>query len=463
MEKVILRVSDIMKPTDFYLVTDTHFFKNSLGAYGKEYEKFMRNEQKCFAETEAINKAVFKFLEENKDTDNILFAGDLSFNGEKESHLAFIEMLKGLKASGKNVYVITAGHDYNDNCLSYDNDGKHHIEGTRRNELYDLYYEFGFKDAIAVDRKHLSYVAQLSDGVRLLALNNDGNCDDFQTYDDEQIKWIKKQTKKARADNQMMFAMNHYPLIAGQPIFSLVPSAVQKNAGEITEMLADEGVHLVFTGHMHNQSINEKVSKNGNKFYDVCTGSIIASPAVIRFVTIEDKNTVTIKTVPTPDFEWNTGDRSCKQYLADLFDSMILNMISDMKENPKVILDRFGAGDKEKLYPLVRFLGKKFDTFTVGKICRLFCVKCDKKIRNMLLKNYIAQLVRNLFSGNQPFVEGTPEGDALLGVLKRLNPILKKIHLKNTDGEAVDLFDILKNSAGNYGIDDYSATLILNN
>ena len=79
----------------------------------------------------------------------------------------------------------------------------------------------------------------------------------------------------------------------------------------------------------------------------------------------------------------------------------------------------------------------------------------------MLLKNYIAQLVRNLFAGNQPFVEGTPEGDALLGVLKRLNPILKKIHLKNTDGEAVDLFDILKNSAGNYGIDDYNVTLYL--
>lgn len=65
-----------------------------------------------------------------------------------------------------------------------------------REELFDLYYEFGFKDAIAVDQKHLSYVAQLSDGIRLLALNNDGNCRDFKTYDNEQLAWIKEQTKR---------------------------------------------------------------------------------------------------------------------------------------------------------------------------------------------------------------------------------------------------------------------------
>ena len=61
-----------MSLLDFYLITDTHFFKNSLGAYGKEYDEFMRFEQKCFAETEAINNAIFDYLATQTKTDTIL-------------------------------------------------------------------------------------------------------------------------------------------------------------------------------------------------------------------------------------------------------------------------------------------------------------------------------------------------------------------------------------------------------
>lgn len=450
-----------MSLTNFYLVTDTHFFKNSLGAHGKEYDEFMRFEQKCFAETEAINDSLFEYLATQTKTDNILIAGDLSFNGEKESHLGFIELLKKLQNNGKKVYVITAGHDFNDYCKGYDENGVHEVESTKRDELFDLYYEFGFKDAIAVDKKHLSYVAQLCPGVRLLALNNDGTEDCRDTYDEEQMAWIMEQIKTAKAENQMIFAMNHYPLLPGQPIFSLIKSAVQKNATQITTDFADEGLHLVFTGHMHNQAINEKITEKGNKLYDVCTGAPIACPAIMRFVTIEDTETVDIKSEATPDFTWDTNGRDCKKYLSDLFDSMILNMLSDMKDNPERMARKLGMKSSSVMLKALRFVGKLFDKLTCGGLCRLFFVRCHKSIKKMLLKDYIVQLVQNLFKGNQPFKEDTPEGDALLKILKRLNFILKRIKVKTIDGDPADLYEILKHSAGNYGIDDYNAVLKL--
>lgn len=259
----------------------------------------------------------------------------------------------------------------------------------------------------------------------------------------------------------MMIAMNHYPMLPGQPIFSIVPSAVQKNAGNITTMLADEGVHLVFTGHMHNQSINEKITEKGNKFYDVCTGSIIASPSVMRYVTVESRKKVKIETINCPDFEWDTNGRSCTKYLDDMFDNMIVNMLEDLKTNPARLLSRFGAGNKTKLFPIAKKIGKLLNKLTVGGTARLLWVKCDKSIRKMLLKDYIVELVRQVFSGNQSFKEGTPKGDVFLRVLKRFNFILKKVKLKNTGGVQVQLYDILKNSAGNYDIDDYNTELIL--
>ncbi len=448
-----------MRELKFYLITDTHFFKNSLGAYGEEYDKFMRFEQKCFAETENINRSVFDWLKTANEADIVLIAGDLSFNGEKESHLGFIELLKELKTSGKKIFVVTADHDFKDAPFAFDETGRLTPEGTKRDELFDLYYDYGFGEAIAVDRKHLSYVAQLGDGVRLLALNNDY---DGREYDKEQLEWIREQAQKAKDDGQIMFAMNHYPLLPGQPLFSVIPSAVQKNSSAVTTMLADLGVHLVFTGHMHNQSINLKVTPSGNKFYDVCTGSIIADPAIIRHVTIKEDNTVDIKSIPTPDFEWDTNGKGCKQYLSDMFDSMILNMLSDMKDNPKSLLSRFGAGDKKGLYPVVKTAGRLLDRLTVGGVCRLMWIGCeDKGLKRMKLKNYATELVRGVFEGNQTFKEGTPKGDVFLKFLKRINFILKKINVKAIDGTPADMFDILKNTAGNYGIDDYNATLKL--
>lgn len=454
-----------MNDLKFYLITDTHFFKNSLGARGEAYDDFMRFEQKCFAETQSINISVFDWLKNADEADNVLIAGDLTFNGEKESHLEFIKLLNELKASGKNVYVITADHDFKkdgDSCFAFDENGRSSPQSTKREELYDLYYEFGFKDALAVDKKHLSYVSQIGEGVRLLALNNDGADDGQRRFDEEQIKWIKEQAKKAREDGQIMFAMNHYPLLPGQPIFSIVPSAVQKESDAVTTMLADEGVHLIFTGHMHNQSINEKITDRGNKIYDVCTGSIIADPAIIRHVTITSENKAIIKSIETPDFEWDTKGKSCKQYLSDLFDSMILNMLDDMQYNPERILSRFGARGSKGLFPVFKTVGKIINKITLGSVCRLLWIKCDKSLKHELLKNYLAELVRGVFEGNQTFVEGTPKGDVFISFLKRMNPVFSKINLKTVDGKKADLFDILKNSAGNYGIDDYNAVLDLN-
>ena len=453
-----------MTPFSFYLITDPHYFKNSLGARGEAYDDFMRYEQKCFAETQSINEAVFEYLNSADEADTLLIPGDLIFNGEKASHLDFIEHLKELQKSGKKVYVVTADHDFKESreeCFSIDEEGWHHPENTPRAELFDLYYEFGFKDAIAVDKQHLSYVAQLADGIRLLALNNDGPDGGGRFFDDNHIAWIKEQCKKAQEDGQMMFAMNHYPLIPGQPILSLVKTTYQKGSIEVLTMLADMGVHLVFTGHMHNQSINVKVTESGNKIYDVCTGSIIADPSTIRLVKIIDEETVDIKSIPTPDFEWDTKGKTCKQYLSDLFDNMILNMLGDMETEPERIMHKLGMDDKPKMKPIIRLLGKRLNKVTVGHLARLLWIKCDKSIRKIKLKDFAAELVRIVFEGNQGFVEGTPKGDVFLRFIKRFRFALKKIKANGYDGKHVDIYEALRNSAGNYDIDDYNAVLKL--
>ncbi len=450
-----------MKEFKFYLITDTHYYSESLCQPGPAYDDFMHYEQKCAAETASINRSVFEFLKNADESDIVLMAGDLTFNGEKKSHEEFRELLYELKAAGKKIFVVTADHDCSNEPFAFGENGRYQPEGIKREELPELYKDFGFGQAIESDEEHLSYVAQLSDDVRLLALNSDIKTDGKYTFEESQYEWIKKQAEKARQDGQFIFAMNHYPILGGQPILSLVAKTMVKDSHKFASFLADNGINMIFTGHMHNQSINEITTEKGNKFYDICTGAIIADPATIRLVTIKDESTVEIKSIPTPDFDYDTNGKDCKQYLSDLFDNMISNVLYDLKYDTVRAMNKLGIKQTPTMKFVCKTVGNIVNSLTLGGISRLLFFKCDKSVRKVKLSDFATELVRVVFEGNQPFKEGTPMGDAFLAFLSRLRFVFKKIDIKTPDGKKADLYDILKNTAGNYGIDDYNATLKL--
>ncbi len=447
-----------MQELRFFVITDTHFFKNSIGAYGTDYELYMDTQQKCFAETEAINRAVFDFLSTRGEADIVLIAGDLTFNGEKESHQAFSEMLHDFQQkTGKQVYVVTAGHDVNAEPYGYNENGRFTVEGTTFGELYDYYKDFGYDRAIAFNEEHLSYVADLSDDVRLLVICNDVDGEKHIAYPDDFLGWIASQAQQAQADGKMMIAMEHYPVLPGQPVFSLIGDARQAQAGKLIETLADNGVHLIFTGHMHNQSVNVVETQKGNKFFDVCTGCTIGCPAFIRLVTVKDEHTVEVGSIPTPDFDWDKKGQTGEEYLKVQFDRMIRTFIDCMQSDPPRFLRKIGAKPTPAMEKLVRAFGRKFSRMTIGKAARTFFLRADKTIRNESLVDFLIDVVRSVFEGNQPYVEGTPKGDLLLRIFKRLRPLVK--NLKDSQGEPVDFCEMMKHTVGNYGLDDYNATL----
>ncbi len=448
-----------MKESKFYLISDPHYFATELGCSGEEYEDFMHYEQKCFAETESICKSVFEWLKNADEADTLLIAGDLSFNGEAKSHEKFLKLLYELKESGKKIFVVTADHDFKwseGETFAFGENGRYSPDYTKRDALFDMYRDFGFGDAIAFDKDNLSYVAQLSEDVRLLCINCDFKEKGKYYFRDEQWEWIKAQTEKARNDNQTVIAMCHYPILPGQPLFQLISPMMIKDAHKFATFLADEGVKMIFTGHMHNQSINFIDTEKGNRLYDITTGAIIADPAFIRHVTITDGK-AEIKSIPTPDFEWDTDD--CKKYLKDMFDRMIVNVLKDMRDDTKRAMRKFRVEEKPSTEKIIKTAGKIVCSLKLGAVAKMLFIKCDKEIRDMKLLDYATELVRGIFEGNQTFKEGTPKGDAFLALIRRFRPILNKIDLKGWDGKKADLYDILKNSAGNYGIDDYNAVL----
>lgn len=433
------------KGFSFYLVTDTHYFDSSFGRAGKAYEDRSITDQKCVGETPAIIDAGFKKLADDKETEVILIPGDLVYRGEYQSHVGLRDRFYKLKEQGKKIYIITARHDYGEDGAPCEFVGEEQIpvKGMPRAELAEFYKDFGFGDAIAEHKKSMSYVAQLADGIRLLALNCDGDCGSFKGLWDDQMAWALEQIKQAHESGNYIFAMTHYPLLPYSPVMNLIGDAKLTDWEKRATEFADAGLDLIFTGHMHSQAVTEYKTTDGNVITDVQTGCFVGAPCAYRKVTFKDEHTIDIKSYTIEDFDYDKNGMTAKEYFDWRFNRMINLKIDRALPKP------------------VKELLKRLKVKTVA---HLLWVKVDKNFGNMLARDFAVEIVRNIFVGNEPYVEGTAVYTAIDKALSRLKPVLKIVE-KKLGGENPLLADIkgfILSSIGDNEQRDYEATIKIN-
>lgn len=441
-----------MKSVSFYLVTDTHYLNNILEPGGEAFDKNMVTEQYFVKESGDIINAVFDKIIEDKETDIVILPGDLVKNGEKESHNGFIKSLYRLKEKGKKVYVITAGHDYNDNAYVLKGEGRFPVEGTDYDDLCNMYRDFGYGDAIAFDEATHSYVVQITEGIRMLAIHCDSKNQPKGAMDDRLMAWAKEQLDKAKEEDCSVFAVCHYPIIPPVPVFDLVGDAKIKDWKKVASFLADNGVELVLTGHMHIQSINEFYSEKGNRLIDVCTSALVGSPAKYRKITVDEKSVLKIESLDVPDFGWNLKGLTPQQYFNNHFSSAIIARIRGALGGGKGIVKHLKA-----------FARKRLDKITTGTVKRLFFIKRDKEFDRKRFIDFAGEVGLSIFTGDGPYVEGTPGYNFLSGILSRASFVLKKIEPKLLKGgKKINLRDMLLDTVGNNkGFSDNDAEFIL--
>lgn len=441
-----------MKPINFYLVTDTHYFENELGAGGEAFEKNMVTEQYFVKESHAIVSSVFNKIIEDKETEIVIIPGDLVKNGEKESHNSFIKELYRLNENGKKVYVITAGHDYNDSAYILKDDGRVPVEGTDFDDLCEMYRDFGYADAIAFDEATHSYVAEIVSGIRMLAICCDSKDQPQGTMDDRLMVWAKEQLDKAKKDGCSVFAICHYPIIPPAPVFDLVGDAKIKDWRKVATFLADNGIELVLTGHMHIQAINEFYSEKGNRLIDICTACLVGSPAKYRKITIDENSILKIKSQNIPDFGCDLKGVTPQEYFDNHFSTAIVARVRGALKGGKGIVKHLKA-----------FARKQFDRITIGTVKRLFFMRRDKEFDKKRFADFVGEVGVSIFTGDGPYVEGTPGYNFLADILSRFSFVLKKIEPKlSKDGITVDLRSMLLNTIGNNkGFSDNDAEFTL--
>jgi len=387
------------RPLTFTLIADLHYFENSLGAQGEAYEARSLTDQKCIAETGAIIESAFAQIAADTEPGLILIAGDMTFNGEAESHRVIKQKLDALRKAGKTIYMITGNHDGGHEAYAFSGAERFDVEGTRREDLQEIYFEYMTKHAIAIYKEGICYAAKLGPGVRLLGINYDlgpGNSG-VEAY----MEWITGQIADAKASGDLILGMMHVPLLPGSPILSLVGDAKIANWEHIATELADAGMPLILTGHMHMQSVNKLETPNGNFIYDVCTGSLVGGPCAIRKIEIDEDWRMKITSSTVTDFGWDKNGMTAEEYFVWRFERKVANEIFSMLEKRKLI-------------------AKLARGITLGTVARLLLFRADASLKEKKLLDVAIELVRNIFYGDQPYTKGTPEYAYVMKMLRRL-------------------------------------------
>lgn len=443
-----------MADLKFYQITDLHHYAFELGTEGKAFEKICLSDQKCLAETGAMIDEYFNKIIEDTETNIVLITGDVTCNGARESHDDLVPRLQRLKDAGKKVYVTTGTHDYYmdkgngtgkaEKCVG---DELLTATQTEREELLEIYKDFGLSEALSVHKPSHSYSVQLQEGYRLLCLNDDGD-EFFCGYYDDCLEWIQEQIDEAKKAGDYIFAVTHHPVLPPSPIYPLFSRRDMLGDYEkVSEFLADNGVKFIFTGHTHMMNIAKMTTKQGNDFYDINTSSAVGYPSAMRKVKMTDTE-VQVDSVKIDNFDWDlkgmTVDEYTKvnflQFLNAIFDSMAYD-IDKLAE-----LSTSFSMTPEKVYKfkgvLVPF-GKFLQKATFGTIGKIFAINkdVDASIKNRLVKDFLLEVVTNVFYGDEPYTPDTPEYKAVSALFnKRIKKILK---LKKGTENIAEILDII--------------------
>ena len=184
---------------------------------------------RLYFEADAIFKAFLKEAAAS-ESDCLFFVGDITETGTPAQVEAMTGLLAEFEATtGKKVFVVPGNHDV--------------LNNTKAQFMSD-YADFGYSEALEIDDKSASYVVDLNDEYRLIAIDATTCGTGAHSVYEERLEWIADQGEKAKAAGKHLIAMHHQNFIDHMILSSVIqPGGVvtAKNEGAI-DVYAKAGI-----------------------------------------------------------------------------------------------------------------------------------------------------------------------------------------------------------------------------
>ena len=276
-------LSETADPVTLLVATDLHYLAPALTDHGPCFERSITyGDGKVMAYSEELVEAfVTQVIDRHPDA--LILSGDLSFNGERASHEALADKLARVEAAGIPVLVIPGNHDLNSrNAVRFVAESYEQVDSVTAEDFRAIYQPFGYDGALSRDSSSLSYVAGVSEDLRILMV--DVNTSDLPGAAGPQtLAWIEEQLAQARQDGCRVIAVSHQNLINHSDLLTSGFNIV--NANVLRMRYADAPVLCNLSGHIHMQHMS--VTNAG--IWDIATSSLAVAPNQYGVLTVSER------------------------------------------------------------------------------------------------------------------------------------------------------------------------------
>ncbi|MDR1558498.1 MAG: metallophosphoesterase [Clostridiales bacterium] len=263
------------------VASDTHYITDKINDHGDAFQRFVSsgNGSLMNYSEEIMETLVYDMKDLSPDA--MIISGDLTVNGEKESHTRMAEKLRNIELSGKTrAYVIPGNHDIlNPWARGFKGGSQYVTDYITPEEFEEIYADFGYNEAVMRDASSLSYLAAPSKDVWLLMLDTCVYKTNIE-YENPAVygrilpetqNWIRKCAELAHNNNARIIAVTHHNLFIHN--YTLHYGYTLDNAEEAEQLFSECGIELVFSGHIHVQDI-----KNREGIFEVASSSLLTYP-----------------------------------------------------------------------------------------------------------------------------------------------------------------------------------------
>lgn len=306
---------------DIAVLSDIHVLPSELIADTADYQDALNSDRKIFTESQGILDRMLAEVAERKP-DVLMISGDLTKDGELESHEYVAAQLEELKQQLPDIkiYVTNGNHDVNNNlAYNYNTQDGVKVPATRTTpeQFLDTYADavYNAENGVVAQFKPstyteaadgdkagmLSYVAEPAEGYTVIVVdsgrysadNTDAGTAEHQTSGQisaELQSWVVEQAEAAVAKGNTVIGMMHHGLVEHFDMEEeFLGDYLVNDYQSVSAAFADAGIHYVFTGHMHANDIATMTTEAGNQLYDIETGSAVTYPCPMRFVTFSSE------------------------------------------------------------------------------------------------------------------------------------------------------------------------------
>ena len=298
------------------VLSDIHLLAPELLQEGTPKERLMASEAKMTHESDAIMTYVVDTLL-RLHPDLVLISGDLTYNGERASHLRLCRHLNRLRKQGIHVWVVPGNHDirnpYARSFLATRTEDADYITAEDFARLY--YADTTPTDHFMQDTLSLSYAVTPFAGLTLLGIDSNRYSENRLVRNGDErnenltagrispqtLKWVCGRAEEARSAGRRVLAFMHHHLVEhfdGESV--MLTRYIVPETERVSSVLAAAGVHVVFTGHFHvtdaAQFLPATLDNPTLTITDIGTGSLTTYPFPLRMATLDPNGQLAVQT-----------------------------------------------------------------------------------------------------------------------------------------------------------------------